>query len=90
MAYGYAAEPGVIDPVDALRWFTSHDIVDDGEPPPWGKLVWYRDNGAVSVMSSLDRGLVIGTGVDGAVGVMNYRQRDGYLGWSEPIFPYAG
>jgi len=89
MAYGYAVESGVADTREALNWLTCHDVVDNGEPPPRGKLVWYSNDGTVSVMSSLDDGQVIGPGVDGAVGVTHYRQRDGYLGWSEPLFPYA-
>lgn len=89
MAYGYAVEAGVADTREALNWLTSHDTVDNGEPPPWGKLVWYSSHGRVSVMSSLNDGQVVGTGVDGAVGVIHYRQREGYLGWSEPLFPYA-
>jgi len=90
MAYGFADETGIADSRQTLRWLAARGGLGNGQPPR-GKLVWYTggDCGRASVMSSLGDGKVVGAGVDAAVGVMDYRDRDGYVGWSEPVFPYA-
>lgn len=89
LAYGLVGTPGLGDAREALEWLTARGIVTLSEPPPRGKLVWYADGAQVTVMSSLVDGMVVGTGVDGAVGVIGYRDRAGFLGWTDPIFPYA-
>ncbi len=39
---------------------------------------------------SLGEGKIIGTSVNGRVGVAGYLYRTGYRGWSVPYFPAAG
>ncbi|WP_162908210.1 hypothetical protein [Allorhizocola rhizosphaerae] len=90
MAYGFVEEPGVAGAGEALDWLTARSAVRHDEPPPRGKLVWYADGDTVTVMSSVDGGRVVGTGVNDSVGIIGYRDRPGYVGWTEPIFPYAG
>jgi hypothetical protein len=89
MAYGFVEEPGMADAAEALQWLRARDAVHPGQPPPPGKLVWYAEAGTVTVMSSLDSQRVVGAGVNDVVGVIAFRERAGYLGWSEPIFPFA-
>lgn len=88
LAYGFATDTGVVDTGEALRWLISRSGIHDGKPPK-GKLAWYVTGEHASVMSSLEDGRVVGPGVDGAIGVIDYHLRGGYLGWSDPIFPYA-
>lgn len=92
MAHGFAVDTGVTDECEALRWLLARGAVGEGEPPR-GRLAWYETGQAagdrISVLSSLGEGQVVGAGVDGAVGVIHYLDRPGYVGWSEPIFPYA-
>ena len=88
LAYGFATDTGVVDTREALQWLINRANIRDGKPPK-GKLVWYLTGVHASVMSSLDNGQVVGPGVNGAVGVVGYQRRNGYVGWSDPIFPYA-
>jgi hypothetical protein len=86
LAYGFATDTGVVDTREALLWLMNRANVRGGKPPK-GKLVWYLLGEHANVMSSLDDGRVVGPGVDGAIGVIHYERRDGYVGWSDPIFP---
>lgn len=88
LAYGFATETGVVDTREALLWLMNRGGISGGQPPK-GKLVWYLVGTHATVMSSLHGELAIGPGVDGAVGIIHYEDRQGYLGWSDPIFPYA-
>jgi hypothetical protein len=59
--------------------------------PPRGALVFYSNSsGTGHVTVSIGVGKVIGTSVNGDVGVAVYDYRSGYLGWSTPDFPNAG
>jgi hypothetical protein len=59
--------------------------------PPRGALVWYHNrDGKGHVVVSLGEGKVIGTSVNGKVGVAGYKYHSQYRGWSQPYYPRAG
>jgi hypothetical protein len=59
--------------------------------PPRGALVFYSNSsGTGHVVVSIGVGRIIGTSVNGDVGVASYTYRSGYLGWATPDFPNAG
>jgi hypothetical protein len=69
-------------------WMQSHGHMRTGTPPR-GALVWYHNSsGTGHVMLSLGEGYLIGTSVNGEVGLAsNVNYRTGYRGWSIPYFP---
>lgn len=89
LAYGHTTDPGPTAAADVYGWLVRHGLVETTAPPPRGKLVWYAAEGRVTVMSSLSDGRVVGPGVLASVGVTHYLSPAGYLGWSDPLFPYA-
>jgi len=59
--------------------------------PPRGALVFYSNSsGTGHITVSIGVGKIIGTSVNGDVGVAVYNYRSGYLGWATPDFPNAG
>jgi uncharacterized protein YraI len=71
-------------------WETSHGYLHTTGTPPRGALVWYHNSsGTGHVVVSLGEGKIIGSSVDGKVGVAGYQYRTGYRGWSQPYFPSA-
>lgn len=72
-------------------WMVSHGYMHTSGTPPRGALVWYHNSsGTGHVVVSLGEGKIIGSSVNGAVGVAGYLYRTGYRGWSVPYFPLAG
>ena len=72
-------------------WIQSHGYLHTTGVPPRGALVWYHNSaGTGHVVVSLGEGKIIGTSVNGKVGVAAYTYRTGYRGWSVPYFPAAG
>jgi uncharacterized protein YraI len=72
-------------------WESSHGYLHTTGTPPRGALVWYHNSaGTGHVVVSLGEGKIIGSSVNGRVGVAGYLYRTGYRGWSMPYFPAAG
>lgn len=72
-------------------WIQSHGYMRTSGIPPRGAIVWYHNSaGTGHVVVSLGEGKIIGTSVNGRVGVAGYLYRTGYRGWSVPYFPAAG
>jgi uncharacterized protein YraI len=72
-------------------WIESHGYLRTAGVPPRGALVWYHNSaGSGHIVVSLGEGKIIGTSVNGRVGVAGYLYRTGYRGWSVPYFPAAG
>lgn len=70
-------------------WFASRNLLKKGVPPR-GAVVWYHNSvGTGHVAISLGEGLVIGSSVNGKVGVAHYKAHESYRGWSRPNFPKA-
>lgn len=89
-AYGWSASGWATAEVGG-DWETSHGYMHTSGIPPRGALVWYHNSsGTGHVVVSLGEGLIIGSSVDGKVGVADYDYRSGYRGWSPAYFPAAG
>ncbi len=72
-------------------WMVDHGYMHTTGTPPRGALVWYHNSaGTGHVVVSLGEGKIIGSSVNGDVGVAGYLYRTGYRGWSIPYFPLAG
>lgn len=72
-------------------WMANHGRMHKKGVPPRGALVWYHNSsGTGHVVVSLGKGKVIGTSVNGKVGIARYKYHDSYRGWSIPYFPKAG
>jgi uncharacterized protein YraI len=72
-------------------WMVSHGYMHTSGTPPRGALVWYHNSaGTGHIVASLGEGKIIGTSVNGDVGVAGYLYRTGYRGWTVPYFPLAG
>ncbi|HEX6682602.1 MAG TPA: hypothetical protein VF062_07380 [Candidatus Limnocylindrales bacterium] len=70
-------------------WIASHGFMHNGVPPR-GALVWYHNSsGTGHVVVSIGNGEIIGTSVNGKVGVAGYLYHSGYRGWSVPYFPFG-
>lgn len=70
-------------------YFASRGLLRQGVPPR-GALVWYHNSrGSGHVAISLGQGKVIGTSVNGRVGVAGYTDHSQPRGWSTADFPYA-
>jgi hypothetical protein len=68
-------------------WMVSHDYLKSGVPPR-GALAWYHNSsGTGHIALSLGEGLVIGTSVQGKVGLAGYLDHSQYRGWTLPYFP---
>ncbi|MEV0645597.1 hypothetical protein AB0I28_10065 [Phytomonospora sp. NPDC050363] len=71
-------------------YMVSHGRMKSGVPPR-GALVWYHNSaGTGHVAISIGDGKVIGTSVNGRVGVAGYKAHASYRGWSTPYYPAAG
>jgi hypothetical protein len=70
-------------------WLQSHGYLENSGIPPRGALVWYHNSSNTGhVMLSLGEGFLIGTSVNGKVGLAdNVNYRSGYRGWSIPYLP---
>lgn len=69
-------------------WMSSHGYLKTAGIPPRGALVWYHNSrGSGHVALSLGERLVIGTSVNGKVGVADYLDHSQYRGWTIPYFP---
>jgi uncharacterized protein YraI len=89
-AYGWSYT-GFNTAEDAGDWIEANGYLHTTGTPPRGALVWYHNSaGTGHIVVSLGQGLIIGTSVNGAVGVAGYLYRTGYRGWSVPDFPLAG
>jgi uncharacterized protein YraI len=72
-------------------WMVNHGYMHTSGIPPRGALVWYHNTaGTGHVVVSLGEGKIIGTSVNGRVGVASYLYRSYYRGWTVPYFPLAG
>ncbi|SDS42616.1 hypothetical protein [Microlunatus soli] len=70
-------------------YFASRGMMHQGVPPR-GALVWYHNSsGTGHVAISLGEGRVIGTSVNGRVGVALYTAHSQLRGWSKAYFPAA-
>lgn len=86
-AFGWS-HAGFYDAEDGGDWMVRHGRMHTNKVPPRGALVWYHNSeGTGHIVVSLGKGLVIGTSVNGAVGIANYKYHDSYRGWSVPWFP---
>ncbi len=89
-AYGWSASGWATAEVGG-DWETAHGYLHTTGVPPRGALVWYHNSaGTGHVVVSLGAGKIIGSSVDGRIGVAGYTYRTGYRGWSMPYFPAAG
>jgi uncharacterized protein YraI len=89
-AYGWSASGWSTAEVGG-DWETSHGYMHTSGIPPRGALVWYHNSsGTGHVVVSLGEGKIIGSSVNGQVGVADYLYRTGYRGWSVAYFPAAG
>ena len=87
LAYGWSGAGWSTAEV-AGDWMVSHGYMHTTGTPPRGALVWYHNSsGTGHIVTSLGEGKIIGTSVNGDVGVAGYLYRDGYRGWSIPYFP---
>jgi uncharacterized protein YraI len=90
MAYGWSYAGWTTAEV-AGDWMVNNGYMHTSGIPPRGALVWYHNSaGTGHIVTSLGEGKIIGTSVNGDVGVAGYLYRTGYRGWSIPYFPYAG
>jgi uncharacterized protein YraI len=90
LAYGWSYS-GFNTAEEAGDWMVSHGYMNTSGIPPRGALVWYHNSaGTGHIVSSLGEGKIIGTSVNGDVGVAGYLYRTGYRGWTVPYFPNAG
>jgi uncharacterized protein YraI len=72
-------------------WMVNHGYMHTAGTPPRGALVWYHNSsGTGHVVVSLGEGKIIGTSVNGDVGVASYTYHSSYRGWTVPYFPQAG
>jgi uncharacterized protein YraI len=89
-AYGWSASGWSTAEVGG-DWIAAHGYLHTTGVPPRGALVWYHNSsGTGHVVVSLGEGKIIGSSVNGKVGVAGYQYRTGYRGWSTPYFPAAG
>jgi len=71
-------------------YLVAHSYMHTSGTPPRGALVWYHNSaGTGHVVVSLGSGKIIGTSVNGRVGVAGYQFHSSYRGWSVPYFPSA-
>ncbi|HZM77677.1 MAG TPA: hypothetical protein VFC19_18325 [Candidatus Limnocylindrales bacterium] len=71
-------------------WIANNGFMHTTGVPPRGALVWYHNSsGTGHVVVSIGGGDIIGTSVNGKVGVAGFRYHEGYRGWSVPYFPQA-
>lgn len=72
-------------------WIYSHGYMHSSGIPPRGALVWYHNSdGTGHITLSLGEGLIVGTSVNGQIGITRYNYMSGYRGWSVAYFPLAG
>jgi uncharacterized protein YraI len=72
------------------QWLADRHLIGGGVPPR-GALVWYSTkDGTGHITLAVGAGRIIGTSVNGRVGVAGYAYMSGYLGWSTPYFVSAG
>ncbi|MBO0867816.1 MAG: hypothetical protein J2P15_04550 [Micromonosporaceae bacterium] len=72
-------------------WEQAHGYLHAAGVPPRGALVWYHNSeGTGHVVVSLGQGQVVGSSVDGRVGIADYLYLSGYRGWSVAYLPAAG
>jgi uncharacterized protein YraI len=89
-AYGWSASGWASAEVGG-DWEQSHGYLHTTGVPPRGALVWYHNSsGTGHVVVSLGEGKIIGSSVNGRVGVAGYQYRTGYRGWSVAYLPAAG
>lgn len=89
-AYGWSYS-GFNTAEEAGDWMVNNGYMRTSGIPPRGALVWYHNSeGTGHIVSSLGEGKIIGTSVNGDVGVAGYLYRTGYRGWTVPYFPRAG
>jgi hypothetical protein len=90
LSYGWSASGWNTAEVGG-DWITSNGYMHTTGIPPRGALVWYHNSaGSGHVVISLGEGKIIGTSVNGAVGVADYLYHSSYRGWSVPEYPVAG
>ncbi|MGH3664439.1 MAG: hypothetical protein ACRDTQ_21610 [Micromonosporaceae bacterium] len=90
LAYGWQNGAGWSTAEQGGDWMVSHGRMHTTGVPPRGALVWYHNSaGTGHIVVSLGEGKIIGTSVNGHVGVAGYKYRTGYRGWSIPYFPLA-
>lgn len=88
-AYGWSSSGWATAEIGG-DWFANHGTLNTTGIPPRGALVWYHNSaGTGHVTISLGQGLVIGSSVNGRVGVSGYKDHGMYRGWSKPNFPLA-
>lgn len=88
-AYGWSSSGWATAEIGG-DWFANHGTLNTTGIPPRGALVWYHNSaGTGHVTISLGEGLVIGSSVNGKVGVSGYKDHGMYRGWSKPNFPLA-
>jgi hypothetical protein len=89
-AFGWSYS-GFATAEDSGDWMVSHGYLHTSGIPPRGALVWYHNSaGTGHVVVSLGEGKIIGTSVNGRVGVAGYLYHSSYRGWTVPYFPLAG
>jgi uncharacterized protein YraI len=89
-AYGWSASGWGTAEIGG-DWEAAHGYLHTTGVPPRGALVWYHNSaGTGHVVVSLGEGKIIGSSVNGQVGVASYTYRTGYRGWSIAYFPAAG
>jgi uncharacterized protein YraI len=89
-AFGWSYS-GFATAESAGDWMASHGYLHTSGIPPRGALVWYHNSaGTGHVVVSLGEGKIIGTSVNGDVGVAGYLYHSSYRGWTVPYFPNAG
>jgi uncharacterized protein YraI len=72
------------------QWLADRGLVSSGVPPR-GALAWYSTpDGLGHITVSVGAGDIVGTSVNGRVGVAGYNYLGGYLGWSTPYFANGG
>ncbi len=88
-AYGWSASGWATAEIGG-DWETSHGYMHTTGVPPRGALVWYHNSaGTGHIVISLGEGKIIGSSVNGKIGVAGYQYRTGYRGWSMPYFAAA-
>jgi uncharacterized protein YraI len=88
-AFGWTSS-GFSNAEVAGDWMVNHGYMHTSGTPPRGALVWYHNSSNTGhVVVSLGEGKIIGTSVNGRVGVASYTYRSGYRGWTVPYFPNA-